>query len=232
MDNSHPVGGADAARAAHGAGWERDYPRPRGTGASPSPSPVSELGWGGLHLFHVGTTSGAGGHPFLRGLTEGLEDHRCPYPRPGLTGSSGLPLSDPPCPGLTGSLGLTSPLQLWQKNRCCGTAAAAASAIFPHCRRCRHSSRGSKRGPERPRASGELVCSAPSPESAGERRERLRGAGSGRRSPCCKPPNGEPGGGSGSGVTGSGHKTWPLSRRRRRARPGLGVRAGGRHRDP
>lgn len=83
----------------------------------------------------------AGGHPSLR---EKLREHRCPYTRPGLTGSSGLPrpgpphpwgltgapLSDPPNPGLTGSLGLTSPLQLWQKNRCCGTA-AAASAIFP-----------------------------------------------------------------------------------------------------
>lgn len=104
-----------------------------------------------FHPFRVGTTSGgpevapSSGTP---GAIEGI-----------LPGTSGLPLSDPPFPRLTGSLGLTSPLQLWQKNRCCCTA-AAASAIFPHGLLCRHSSGSSERSTERPRTSGQLVCFA------------------------------------------------------------------------
>lgn len=128
----------------------------RGLEATPS------LGGSGSNWGTTAAPTPAGAHRQLGAPRPGP-------PHPGLTGSWGLPLSDPPCPGLTGSLGLTSPLQLWQKNRCCGTAAAAASAIFPHRRRCRHSSQGSERCPERPRASGELVCSTPGPESAGER---------------------------------------------------------------
>lgn len=172
-------------------------------------------------LFHVGTTPGTGGHPSLRGpgshwgITPGPTPARAARGSPPGPPRSGLPLSDPPFPGLTGSLGLTSPLQLWQKNRCCCTA--AASAIFPHCRRCRHSSQSSERGPERPRTSGQLVCSAPSLQSAAERdRAAPRG---GRRSgaPWWEPPIGSramPGGGSGSDVAGSGGGTAPLSWRR------------------
>lgn len=154
-----------------------------GGGGSPVPCGNNFGGW--RSPVPYGAQGETGGSPLPLhplGAQRQLGATRPGPSRPGLTGSSEFPFSDPPCPGLTGSLGLISPLQLWQKKRCCGTA-AAASAIFPYCRRCRHSSQGRERSPERPRASGELVCSGRRRESAGERIERPRNAGSGWRAP-------------------------------------------------